>query len=111
MATPLRNVRSLVRSRQEFEGNSIYAQWRTASNGQRLYVVFSYGVHWPLFVWHDGKWYANGDKFSVTTTKHKTLADPREGADELNLQQMQDLVHSGDPPPPAGIRRLLAISP
>lgn len=107
----LRAVRGKVQGLHEFLGNSIYAQWWTCANGLRMYVVFSYGIHWPLFIWHGGKWYANGDKYSVTTSRHKSAANPGEPAEELSCEEMKQFVHSGEPPPPAGIRRLLAVSP
>lgn len=47
------------------------------SNGQ-LYTdgrtVWSYGSHWPLAHWaNDGKLYMNADRYSVTTSKHRTF--------------------------------------
>lgn len=56
----------------------------TNSNGQLfgryeaplLYVVYSYGEHWPLFV-HDGfDWYENEERYSPTTTRHRSHAHP-----------------------------------
>ena len=46
--------------------------------GGQLYVVYSYGPHYPLLV-HDReerRWYVNTDRFSVTTSKHKTQCIP-----------------------------------
>ena len=42
------------------------------------YVVYSYGPHWPLFIYcHDnGRWYANEDQNSRTTNRHRKCARP-----------------------------------
>ena len=56
----------------------------TNSNGQlyavrhtpMLYVVYSYGDHWPLFA-HDGfDWYENEDTCTRTTARHRSNANP-----------------------------------
>ena len=48
------------------------------SPDQRLYIVYSYGKHFPLFVFdkQTGTWYTNEDKYSVTTSKHRTQCLP-----------------------------------
>jgi hypothetical protein len=28
-----------------------------------MYVVFSFSGNWPIFAYHDGKWYANEDSY------------------------------------------------
>lgn len=74
MATvTIRNMRHLVENRIEFKGNSVFAE---ADSG--LYVVYSYGRHFPMFV-HDAgtdQWYENSDKYSVTTSKHQSTCRP-----------------------------------
>lgn len=57
-----------------------------------IYAVFSYGNHWPLFIWEDdgfgsGAWYANSDKYSPTTSKHYTQAHPHSDPAPLPLKQ------------------------
>lgn len=44
----------------------------------RLYVVYSYGPHWPLLMFDrlTGWWWANEDKYSVTTTRHMSQCRP-----------------------------------
>jgi hypothetical protein len=61
----------------------LYGHWEAggvaySDGGGMRYVVYSYGKHWPLFVWDDESqcWYGNSDKNSVTTTKHRTYANP-----------------------------------
>jgi hypothetical protein len=44
----------------------------------RLYVVYSYGEHWPLFIYdlRDARWFGNESTYGATTSKHKTLCQP-----------------------------------
>ena len=53
---------------------SLYGEWVTGD----CYVVFSYGEHFPLYVFDalDRCWYANSDRYSRTTSKHATYANP-----------------------------------
>jgi hypothetical protein len=40
-----------------------------------LYVVYSYGEHFPIAVHHPSTgWVINGDKYSPTTSKHQSIA-------------------------------------
>lgn len=45
-----------------------------------VYAVFSYGMHFPMYVYdyETDKWFGNSDKFSKTTTKHMWYAKPTE---------------------------------
>ena len=106
---PLRDVRRLVQQRQEFQANSMYAQdWIV--NGTPVYVVFSYGVHWPMLIYLRGKWYGNRNKYSATTSRHMSAANPGCVEEWLSCDDMKCLLHTGEPPPPEAIRRLLAVS-
>lgn len=62
----------------------LYGHWEAggvaySDGGGMRYVVYSYGAHWPLYVWDDEtqRWYGNSDKNSVTTSRHRTAAHPR----------------------------------
>lgn len=66
---------AFVSERVPFTANNIFGQnW-----AQGIYVVFSYGTHWPLFVYDSkrNKWYSNSSKYGVTTSKHYGQAHPR----------------------------------
>lgn len=43
------------------------------------FAVFSYGRHFPMYVYDYAtqRWYGNKDKYSRTTSKHQTLMRPR----------------------------------
>lgn len=66
-------ARPLVNELKPFKGNNVFAGWSGS-----CYVVYSYGYHFPLFVWDDIRqvWLENSDRYSVTTTKHKNQMRP-----------------------------------
>lgn len=44
-----------------------------------LYIVYSYGYHFPMYI-YDYKaqqWFGNKDKYSSTTSRHQSQARPR----------------------------------
>lgn len=73
------NVRNAVQNCVEFKNTNgtLFGKWETPF----LYVVYSYGEHFPLFLNHcsygANAWAVNTDKYSVTTSKHKTVANPQ----------------------------------
>lgn len=57
-----------------------------------LYVVYSYGKHWPLYANWKGVWFANQDKHSRTTTKHYSQTHPLTDVVALSKIDMEYLV-------------------
>jgi hypothetical protein len=54
----------------------------SALKGQpRVYAVYSYGYHFPMYVYdfETGLWLGNSDKYSRTTSKHQTMSCPSQG--------------------------------
>lgn len=68
--------RAYVRSCTPFTNSNdqLFGRWETP----HLYVVYSYGSHWPLFMYNAATclWYENEDKYSVTTSRHHGYAHP-----------------------------------
>lgn len=73
MSLTTRNARALVQVRKNFKAANIFGQ-----NWGPLYVVYSYGTHWPLYIYDSlsDKWFENEDRYSTTTSKHRTLTRP-----------------------------------
>lgn len=67
------NCRQYVQSKSPFITGNIFAEWH---NGR--YSVFSYGTHFPMYIYDSetGHWYGNKDKYSITTSKHQSQARP-----------------------------------
>jgi hypothetical protein len=72
----VQNCRQYVERRVPFHTSNkqLFGYW--APSG--VYAVFSYGQHWPLFVYEPttSKWFANEDKYGTTTSKHYSKAHP-----------------------------------
>ena len=95
---PNRDVRACVQTLETFD-NSTGSLWSTIygdSNSMR-YVVFSYGPHWPLFVYdyRTHTWFENKDKYSVTTSRHRSVAHPNKKTKLLGIEDMQKLSEKG----------------
>ena len=83
--------------RLPFVGSNLYAK---ELRDPYRYVVYSYGGHWPLYVWDGGvqRWFVNGDVFSRTTSRHKTQACPDmkgESALVVGVQYIKELMFGG----------------
>jgi hypothetical protein len=73
MSIANRDARVFVDSLEPFKANNIFAE-----NTGPLYVVYSYGHHWPMFVFNRNtrQWYTHDDRYSRTTSKHRGQAMP-----------------------------------
>ena len=74
MAT-LKQAVVLVRNKSMFTAGNVFAINYPVTG---YYIVFSYGLHWPLFIYDHkkGQWYGNSDKYSATTSKHYRKLNP-----------------------------------
>ena len=59
-------------NKDNFQGNNTFGTWTNI----HCYVVYSYGYHFPMYVFQTGKWYENSDKYSVTTSKQQNQLRP-----------------------------------
>lgn len=88
--TTVQGSRRFVGSRTPFESSNgnLYGEWRTTAYGGYVYVVYSYGPHWPLFIYfpQTDAWVENSDRRSVTTSKHLSCSRPRD---------MKNVVYAG----------------
>lgn len=90
-----RDVRREVQNLNEFEGSSMYARWKyNRDNGAGVYVVYSYGEHFPMYVYdmQTDIWIANTDKYSRTTSKHQSQAHPSRIDKEMDTDELRKLV-------------------
>lgn len=87
-----KNARIEVELLNDFKGSHTFGENCTNSKGEKMYIVYSYGYHFPLFVCKGGQWYFNKDKYSVTTSKHKNQLRPNvENFIELTTQELKEL--------------------
>jgi hypothetical protein len=83
--------RVFVQARRDFQGANLFGQ-----NRGNIYVVFSYGEHWPLFIYdkRNNTWFENADRYSSTTSKHRSQSHPLTDTVKLSkAAMMQKLAH------------------
>lgn len=85
-----KDARKYVQQRMPFRGNNTFG---TYINDR--YVVYSYGAHWPLFIYGEGRWFANSDRCSRTTNKHRSQLHPLVDCTPLPLGEIHSLVSYG----------------
>ena len=89
-----REARSYVQQRKPFRGSNLYAI-RFDKRSPFMYVVYSYGTHWPLFIYTNEQWFENSDKYSVTTSRHRTQSHPHCETTLMPSDTMLDIVRYG----------------
>ena len=102
MSTPRisnRAAREYVRRRAQFKASNMFTDERVLGESV-LYIVYSYGEHFPMFIAEttaDNKthWYANQEKWSRSTTRHQSQADPWEPCIPMNTEQMKLIARGG----------------
>jgi hypothetical protein len=58
-----------------FEGSNLRGYWTKDRNGVKYYVVKSYGWY-PVYIYKEGKWYENFDRYSNSTSKQMLRSRP-----------------------------------
>ncbi len=98
-----REARKYVQAKQPFVANNIFAEWVKAgvgysgTAGENIYAVYSYGKHFPMyaFIPSVNRWFANVDRYSITTSKHKGQAHPHETCTEVSRDFLRDVLDMG----------------
>ena len=55
-----------------FKGSNLYGETLPLGG----FVVYSYGPHWPLYIYDGRTWYENASHVSPSTTRHRSQARP-----------------------------------
>lgn len=77
---------SFVRNKIPFKGSNLHADWEKDNNGVKQYIVYSYGWY-PIYIFKDNQWYAIADRYSSSTGRQMSNANPLEYSDkELGLK-------------------------
>lgn len=87
-----RNCRPYVQERKAFTNSN--GQLYAVRHTPLLYVVYSYGEHWPLFVWDGFDWYENEDRCSPTTSRHHSYANPYKETDKRSVHWLKQFIAS-----------------
>jgi len=93
-----RTCRAWVQQKQPFQNSNgqLYAQWEGMNDDLR-YVVYSYGRHWPLFVYVPkvDTWFENTHRKSPTTSKHRSYSHPGCDTVSISLNNIFELARDG----------------
>jgi hypothetical protein len=77
---------------------TVWGEWQE-SQGNHLYIVYSYGHHFPLYIYDEQAqaWCGNSDYYSQTTSRHKTLAKPQTPNEfpRYGMMLMHQIIHQG----------------
>lgn len=97
-----RQSRPCVQRCEAFKNSNgqLYAEWRGGEgmgDPNKRYVVYSYGPHWPLFIYvpQVDTWFENKGKYGPTTSKHRTFTHPHCDTVPLTVDQMKLLDRAG----------------
>jgi hypothetical protein len=87
-------ARDYVEKLEEFDGSNTTGRWVGDEN---LYVVYSYGSHFPMYVYdkEQSKWIGNKDKYSRSTTRHQSQLRPSSIALWVDIKEIQSIVWHG----------------
>jgi hypothetical protein len=86
-----------VTDRREFKGSHLFGEWDGVAEwvgNENMYAVYSYGYHFPIYIWVGGVWYENTDKYSMSTSKHQTQARPDADTVKMDTDGMMDILRS-----------------
>jgi len=90
----------LAREKEPFTFNHVFADFRPDHIRTRVpprYVVFSYGYHYPMYVYdyEACQWYGNADKSTQTTQRHKKRFEPYSVAQWVDTETLTRIATSG----------------
>jgi hypothetical protein len=93
-------ARDYVNGFKEFQGSNTFGKWIkwvTDDKTDEIYVVYSYGSHFPMYIYdkEQGKWIGNKGKYSQSTTRHQSLLRPSNGVEVwYDTEEMLGVVRS-----------------
>lgn len=90
----------LIRAKESFRFNNVFAEFRDTYAPNRVpprYVVYSYGYHYPLYVYdyEACQWYGNATKSTPTTERHKRKFQPYSIAQWVDTETLHRIALSG----------------
>jgi len=94
------DARKEVEALNDFEGSNMFAEWREVGSDRErrgIYVVFSWGRHFPMYVWDAEAqiWIGNSGKPSRSTTRHQSQARPSKVDKWMSADEIVRVVDMG----------------
>lgn len=84
--TSNKEARQYVESRTPFKGSNTFGE-----GNDNLYVVYSYGYHYPLYIWTGKEWIGNKDKVSSSTSKQANQLNPGDVVEYLSTIELKSI--------------------
>lgn len=86
------SARDLVSSRIPFKGSNTHAEYLKSGN---VYVVYSYNWY-PIFVYKDGQWFENENKYSRSTGRQISQLRPNGQGEiiKVSKSKLSDIIYS-----------------
>jgi hypothetical protein len=90
----------LARKKEPFTFNNVYSIARAGKANVMqppTYTVYSYGGHYPMYVYdyEACQWYGNADKSTNTTQRHKKRFEPYSVAQWVNTDTLKSISIGG----------------
>ena len=78
-------------NREPFKGSNTWGEWI-----RDVYAVYSYGYHFPIYVYDEqlGLWFGNKDKYSQSTAKQISQSRPSYDATILPKSELIEIMFS-----------------
>lgn len=90
--TTNKDARSYVRNKEPFLGSHTFSSYTP-----NLYIVYSYGEHFPLFIYDQTnyQWLENSDPYSKSTARHRSQLRPTDHTIKCTTEQIQAVIRAG----------------
>jgi hypothetical protein len=91
-------AKSFVNNKENFIGSHIFGE--DLGGLGKMYVAYSYGEQFPVYVWTNNKWYHNTDSYIHdgevvdATEKHKEDMRPSAQTSGMSLRGLQNMIKS-----------------
>jgi hypothetical protein len=88
--TTNREAGRYVEDKKDFVGSNTFG-----NNINGKFVVYSYGHHFPIYLYdfNENQWYGNEDKYSMTTSKHMTQLHPNRDVEYVNTLELKSKIN------------------
>jgi len=87
--------RPFVQEHKPFRGSNMFAMTFNRGFDNERYVVYSWGEHFPMFIYANGCWFENEDKYSRSTNRHNKQSHPQKPTVLLSTYWMRVLANEG----------------
>lgn len=94
----LSDCADLVRKKEPFNFTNVFATFREGTTERPpTYTVYSYGLHYPMYVYdyEACQWYGNETKSTPTTQRHKSRFKPYSVAQWVDTESLQHIATRG----------------